>query len=129
MSNKRTFFLVHKTARELACQCIWEAPEGFKVTVEEPTRTLDQNAALWPILEEFSRQLDWPVNGQRVKLSPEEWKDILSAAFEGESIRLAQGLNGGVVMLGIRTSKMSKQRFSEFLEFLNATAADRGVTI
>jgi len=39
------------------------------------------------------------------------------------------GLNGGVVMLGMRTSKMSKATFSEWLEFLHATAVARGVTV
>jgi hypothetical protein len=39
------------------------------------------------------------------------------------------GLNGGVVMLGLRTSRMSKREFSEYLEFLHATAAERGVRI
>lgn len=39
------------------------------------------------------------------------------------------GLNGGVVMLGLRTSKMSKKRFSEWIDFLKAVAADRGVTV
>jgi ABC-type Fe3+ transport system substrate-binding protein len=63
------------------------------------------------------------------KLEPEEWKDLLSAAFKGEAMRLAMGLNGGVVMLGLRTSKMGKRQFSEFLEFLHATAADRGVVV
>lgn len=39
------------------------------------------------------------------------------------------GLDGGVVMLGQRTSQFSKREFSEWLEFLHATAADRGVTV
>jgi hypothetical protein len=93
------------------------------------TRSLEQNAAQWPILDAFSRQLQWPVNGKMVHMTPEEWKDTLSAAFQNETVRLAMGLNGGVVMLGMRTSKMSKARFSEWLEFLHAVAAERGVTV
>ena len=84
---------------------------------------------MWPILEAFSAQLEWPVNGKMVKLTPEEWKDILAAAFKGERVRLAQGLDGGIVMLGLRTSKMTKKTFSEWLEFLHATAAARGVDV
>lgn len=53
----------------------------------------------------------------------------MTAAFEGESVRLAMGINGGVVMLGQRTSRFGKARFSEWLEFLHATAADRGVVV
>lgn len=123
------YILAHDTARRRAVEAVANAPAGYVVTVKEPSRSLDQNAALWPILEEFSRQLVWPVNGRMVKMEPEEWKDVLSAAFRGEQARLAMGLDGGVVMLGLRTSKMGKKQFSEFLDFLHATAADRGINI
>ena len=129
MTDKRIFILAHKEARIRAVACVVCAPAGDVVTVSKPTRSLDQNAVQWPYLDAFSRQLKWPVNGAAIKLAPDEWKDILTAAFEGERVRLAQGLNGGVVMLGLRTSKMSKARFSEWLEFLMATAADRGVVL
>ena len=76
-----------------------------------------------------SKQLQWPVNGQMVWMAPEEWKDVLTAAFQSETVRLAMGMNGGVVMLGLRTSKMGKKRFSEWLEFLKATAEMRGVSV
>lgn len=126
---KRSFILAHDTARKGAMRAVAEAPEGYVVTVAEPTRSLEQNAAQWPILEAFADQLSWPVNGQMVKLTAEEFKDILTAAFQGEAVRLAQGMNGGVVMLGMRTSKMAKRQFSDWLEFLHATAALRGVQI
>lgn len=106
-----------------------DAPEGYAVTIAPPSRSLDQNAAQWPLLEAFSRQLLWPVNGAMVAMSADEWKHVLSAAFHGDTVRLAQGLNGGVVMLGMRTSKMSKRQFSDWLEFLHSVAADRGVSL
>ncbi len=127
--NRRRFVLSHSEARRRAMACVADAPGGYVVTVQEPSRSLDQNAAQWPILEAFSEQLTWPVNGAMVKLAADEWKDILTAAFQGETVRLAMGLNGGVVMLGLRTSQMGKRRFSEWLEFLHATAALRGVIV
>jgi hypothetical protein len=123
------FVMSHDLARRRAIDAVSQAPAGYVVTVKEPTRNLSQNAALWPILQEFSEQLLWPVNGRMVKMEPEEWKDVLSAAFRGEQARLAMGLDGGVVMLGLRTSKMGKKDFGEFLDFLGAVAADRGVAI
>lgn len=124
----RRFFLVNDAVRMRAAEAIDKAPQGWTVTLNEPRRNNDQNAAMWPILEAFSQQLQWPVNGQMVSLEPEEWKDILSAAFEGES-RIAQGLNGGFVFLGKRTREFNKQRFSEWLDFLHSVAAERGVEI
>ena len=126
---KRTFVLTHTEARLRAVDAVREAPEGYVVTVGEATRTTEQNAAQWPILEAFAEQLLWPVNGAMCKITAEEFKDILTAAFRRENVRLAQGLDGGMVMLGMRTRKMGKREFSEWLEFLHATAAARGVNL
>lgn len=125
----KLFFMVHDEARRRAIQAVQEAPEGYRVEVSEPKRTPEQNAAMWPILEAFSEQLDWPVNGQMVKMTPEEWKDVLTAAFYQQKPRVAMGLDGGVVMLGQRTSKFKKKEFSDWLDFLNATAIERGVDL
>ena len=101
----------------------------YLLTLRAEDRTAAQNRLMWPILTAFSKQLVWPVNGSMVSMAPDEWKDVLTAAFKGEAVRLAMGLDGGVVMLGQRTSKFSKAKFSEFIEFLHATAADRGVAL
>lgn len=125
----RTFILAHEEARRRAIQAVQEAAPGMVVQIKEPTRNLEQNAAAWRILQAFSEKLLWPVNGHMTRLTAEEFKDILSAAFKSETVRLAQGLNGGVVMLGARTSKMSKREFSEWIEFLHMVAAERGIEV
>lgn len=127
--NRQTFILVHSQARQRASAAVQTAPNGFVTVICEPTRNLDQNAAQWPILQAFSEQLQWPVNGAMVEMTPEEWKDVLTAAFKRETVRLAMGLDGGMVMLGQRTSKFGKREFSDWLEFLHATAAARGVEL
>ena len=99
------------------------------LTLKPETRTQAQNRLMWPILTEFSKQLQWPVNGQMVTMEPDDWKDVLSAAFHGETVRVAMALNGGVVMLGQRTSKFSKAQFSDWVEFLLCVAAERGVVL
>ena len=121
--------LVHAEARRRAVQAVQTAPDGYQVTIKEPSRSGEQNSAQWPILDAFSKQLGWPVNGKMVNMSPDEWKDVLSAAFRQETTRIAHGLDGGVVMLGMRTSKMSKKEFSDWLEFLHQVAADRDVKL
>lgn len=128
MNDKRVFFLVHDTARKLAAAQCMAAQDGYVCRIEPPSRTLDQNAYQWPYLEGFSRQLQWPVNGVMCKLSCEEWKDILTAAFENETEpRLAAGLDGGIVMLGLRTSRLGKKKFALWMEWLMAAAALKGV--
>lgn len=129
MSDRRLLILADEAVRRRAVQALLEAPLGNVVRIGPPKRSLVQNAAQWPILEAFAEQLMWPVNGRMTKLSAEEFKDILTAAFRQETVRLAEGLNGGVVMLGSHTSDMDKPVFSEWLDFLHATAAGRGVNL
>ncbi len=125
---ERRIYLVHDDARRHARAAIDGAPVGSVVTIGT-NRTSEQNAAQWPLLQAFADQLPWTVNGQTVKMSADEWKDVLTAAFNREHLRIAQGWDGGIVMLGLRTRRFSKVRFSEWLDFLHAAAAERGITV
>ena len=127
--DKRHFVLVHETARDRACAAIRSAPNGMVVTVAEPSRNLEQNAAQWPILQAFADQLKWPVNGSMESLTAEEFKDILTAAFKRETVRVAMGLDGGMVMLGARTSQMGKREFSDLIEVIYAFAVSKGIEL
>lgn len=129
MTERRTFILAHPEARRRALEWVMVAPDGYVVEVREQRRNLEQNAYLWVILQHFAEQLQWPVNGVMCKLSADDWKDLLSAAYKRESQRVACGIDGGMVMLGMRTSKMGRRAFAEFLEFVLSVAADRGVVI
>ena len=81
-------------AWQAACRFL-ELGRAVKVTVDEvkPTRTLDQNAKLWAVLTDISRQVEWHVDGRMQKLEPEDWKDILSAGVT-KSQRVAAGIEG-----------------------------------
>lgn len=86
-------------------------------------RTREQNSLLWPLLKDMSGQAEHFSN----KYSSEQWKDILSAGFEGVT-QYAPNLDGtGLVAFGARTSKYSKKKMSEFIEFVYATGSERGV--
>jgi hypothetical protein len=126
---KKVFILAHPEARARAAQALRDAPDGFAVAISEPNRSLDQNAAQWPILQAFADQLQWPINGRLQWLQPDDWKNVLTSAFSRQDVRVAMGMDGGMVMLGSRTSTFSKAQFSDWLEFLHATAADRDVVI
>ena len=120
--SKRILKLTGSLARQAACRYINEAPDGYVVTIAEPTRTLEQNSKLWPMLAELSEQTDWHGN----KLNPEEWKDLLSAGLVQS--RVVPNLTGnGFVILGQRTSKLSKSQFAALIELIYAFGSDRGV--
>lgn len=91
------------------------------ITLGRETRTEEQNDKQWPMLRDISTQVEW--FGQ--KHSPEDWKDILSAAWKGQ--KLVPGVNGGFVALGVRTSRISKEEFSEYIESIYAFGAERSV--
>lgn len=97
------------------------APVGWKVTIEEPKRSLDQNAKLWAMLTDVSRQVVWYGS----KLTNEEWKDVFSAALKKQKV--VPSLDGGFVVCGQRTRLMSKSEFSELLELIYAFGAEKKV--
>jgi hypothetical protein len=117
---KQTYILAHPTARQRAIDAVRNAADGMVVTVAEPTRNLEQNAALWAILSEVSEHVVW--HGR--KLSPEDWKHVFTASLKRMDV--VPNLEGtGFVALGLSTSKMSKREFSDLLELVNAFAAER----
>ena len=91
------------------------------IRLSRPTRTLDQNALMWDVLTAISRQVEW--YGQ--KLSPEDWKHVLSAALKGQ--KSIPGINGGFVVLGVSTSKMSIKEMSDLIELALCFGAEQGV--
>lgn len=124
--ERQVYILSHPLARRNAARACAEAPDGFRVEIKPRTRTLDQNDLLWSCLTDLSRQIEWPINGRLEKLSPEDWKDICTASLEQEN-RIAQGVRGGFVMLGKRTSKMSVRTMVMLIDFIHAFGTDQGV--
>lgn len=121
MSDKRIYRLAHDEARRRAAHDCLSADEGWVVTIAEPTRTLEQNALLWPLLEDVAKQVEWYGSW----LTTEEWKDVFTAALRKEKV--VPGISGGFVVVGQRTSKMGKREFSNLVELIYAFGAERGV--
>lgn len=96
---------------------------GHRLTLEvKPEKRSDaQNRRLWAMLTDISQQVDW--YGQ--KLAPEEWKHVFSAALAKQKV--VPGLDGGFVVLGQSTSKMTKGEMSEMQELMTAFGAERSV--
>ncbi len=124
MSDKRLFNLVHDEARRRAVAAVAEAPAGWRVTVEPPKRTGDQNAALHALLGEIADRCEWAGR----KWDIETWKRLLVGAWtraNKEPVMLLPALDGhGVEMVFRRTSTLSRAECGELLEFVNAWAAE-----
>lgn len=133
MSNERTFIVEGQSLRSVmlhvwnhVSQGVEAGPVEVVVRRSGKRRSLSQNAKLWPMLTDIARQVQWPVDGAMQELAPEDWKDILTAGVRKEQ-RVAQGIEGGFVMLGSRTSKMRKKEFAELIEFIYWFGSERGV--
>ena len=95
--------------------------QKLHLEIRAEKRSDPQNRLMWARLTELSRQVNW--HGQ--KLTPEDWKDVLTAALRKQ--RVVPGVDGGFVVLGQRTSQMSKSEMSELLELIGAFGAQQGV--
>lgn len=108
--------------RERAMEIIRHAAWGTRVQFMDAQRTLEQNSRMWACLAEIAEQVEW--YGRR--LEPEDWKDVFTAALRKALV--VPGIDRGTfVALGLHTSKMSKQEFSDLLELINAFAAEHNV--
>ncbi len=119
---KRTLTITGEVARKAICRHVMTADEGYIVTIAEPSRNLEQNAKMWAMLADLSEQTDWHGN----KLNPEEWKDLLSAGLVQSKV-VPNMTGNGFVILGQRTSKLSKSQFASLIELITSFAVERGV--
>jgi hypothetical protein len=121
MSNSR-FVIIDDMRRQRAIQAVQSAPIGSLVTIREgEARSLDQNARLWASLGDIASQVEW----YGKKLTSENWKCMFSASLKKQQV--VPGLDGGFVVLGQSTSRMSKREFSDLIELINAFGAEHSV--
>ena len=122
MTGRASLTLRNKADREQAIRWTTNVPFGTRIEFKAARRSLDQNAKLWAMLTDISKQVDWYGH----KLSPEDWKQVFTASLRKAFV--VPDLDGtGFVMLGLRTSDMSKEEMSNLLELIHAFAAERNV--
>ena len=84
-------------------------------------RSLEQNRLMWANLEDIAQQVVW--YGQ--KLDKQEWKDVLTAGLKKQKI--VPGIEGGFVVIGARTSKMTIAEMNELIELSTMFGAQQVV--
>jgi hypothetical protein len=125
---KHTVTLCNAQQGHAAYAALWQqakpllvAGHKLHLTLKTETRSLAQNARLWAMLTDVSRQVVW--HGQ--KLAPEDWKCMFSAALKKQ--RVVPGLEGGFVVLGDSTSQMTVAEMCELQELIEAFGAENDV--
>ena len=120
------FTLISAKVRDNAIRAIRCAPVGYRVTIEEPKRTPEQNDGFHPRIREIARSI--PFAGKM--RSEEEWRKILMSGFrtwQGEQVEVVEGLEGEFVALGLSSRELRKSEMSEVLDYASAWAAERGI--
>ena len=120
---RKVFVLAHDIARRNAVAAVQSAPPGFTVEIKEPRRTTDQNALFWSLLTELSQACP---NGRQH--TPDTWKLLVMHAC-GHACQFEMGLNGQPFPVGFSSSKLSKQQFSDLIDWIYAYAAEAGVVL
>ena len=108
-------------AKERFIRIVRQAPRGFVGIVEEPKRTLDQNAKMHAMLADIA--LAKPMGR---KHSPEEWKYLLMAACGYECMFL-EGLDGRPFPVGFRSSRLTKIQMANLITYMQAFGDEHGV--
>ena len=120
--NKRdVMILVWEAAGKLL-----EANDSIYVEVREKNRTLEQNAKLHAMLSDIAQQATY--QGDRMDI--DGWKNLFVSGHTiatKEPYKLVMGLEGELVNVRERTSKMGVRRSASLIEYVGAWAAENGV--
>ena len=126
---KKILKLTGDLARSAACRYVNEAPEGYVVTIAEPTRNLEQNAKFHAICSDLAKSgLEWA----GAPRTSEQWKVLLvsgHAVATKHGAEMVPGLEGEFVNMRESTALMSKARSASLIEYALAFCAMRGVEL
>lgn len=125
--DRRLYILHSRDQRIGVARIVAELPQYSRVEIKGPARTLPQNDKMWAMLTEFAEQAEWAGK----KRTTTEWKDLLTGAVKiaGGGVEAVPGLEGGIMLLGLRTSEMTVAEMADLITYMEAKAAELGVVL
>lgn len=105
-----------------------QAGHELRLEVKKATRSTDQNDMFHALIDKISKEM----RAVGSEWTAEDWKRLLIDAWANETNRkigkIAPSLDGQrVVQLGLQSHKFTKEEGSEFIEWLLAWMADKGI--
>lgn len=111
-------------SRHRAKALIDRAPDGFVLNIKQPTRTSAQNNLMWQFLSDISR-----AKPEGRTLTADVWKALFMHALD-HSTRFEMALDGkGMVPVGFRSSRLSKEQMSDLIEVIREYAARHDINL
>jgi len=124
MADGHTIILRNDYQRMQAHRLIDQSPHGAILNVKPARRTTDQNSLMWALLSEISR-----AKPEGRSLTPDVWKALFLHALD-HSQRFEMALDGkGMVPVGFRSSRLSKEQFSALIDTIHEYAARHGIVL
>lgn len=134
------FILAHEMARANAVDCVRMAPNGYSVTVMEPTKRRIQEEKYHAMIGEIAEVVPFMTQMQ----DEETWKRLLVDAFVRvmreearatgkpdpfeDQARIVPSLDGsGVVQLGVQTRRFTVAMAAQFIEYLYSFGSENNV--
>ena len=123
--GQATVILTNESVRRQFCHWVMKAPPRTVASLKGVKRSIPQNSRLWALLTDVARQAEWAGR----KRTTEDWKDLFTAAVKvaGGGLEAVPGLEGGLMILGLRTSEMSTAEMVELQDYIEAWGAQNGV--
>ena len=128
MSERLSLRLIEPVQAHKAMATAWAhckpwliAGHKLVLDIRKDTRSSEQNRRLWSLLSDLAHQVNWHGN----KLTADEWKCVMSASLKRQKV--VPGLDGGFVVLGLSTSKMTRAEMAELQELIEAFGAQQDV--
>jgi hypothetical protein len=123
MSGRAQIIINGRSDREKAHSWIDRAPPGSRIDFKGPQRNVDQNAKLWAALTDIATQ---KMHAGR-RYTPNQWKVLFLHAC-GREIQFLPALDNSTFLpYGQSSSDLSKEEFSELLDFIGQWGAENGV--
>jgi hypothetical protein len=122
MVDRVSFILKSPADRAKATRLVNGVSDGSRFEVKAPRRSNEQNDKMWPMLADISEQVEW----YGYKLTDHNWKDIFTSGLKKTLV--VPDLEGtGFVMLGLHSSDLTKQEFSDLIELIYKFGAEHNV--
>lgn len=105
---------------------LWQPGKPYLLEIREPKRSDEQNAALWGLLAQITKQR--PEHNGR-PMTSELWKSVFMDAL-GHEVDYVGSLDGKRIFpLGHRSSHLNKAQFADLLTLMLAWCAEQGLTV
>jgi hypothetical protein len=117
----QTVRLTNEFSRRKLAELAFKAPHGSVGNIRPATRTSDQNAKMWAMLSDIAR-----AKPEGRDLTTDKWKALFMDAI-GIPADWEPGINGGVVNVGYRSSRLTKEQMSDMIEQMYSYGAEHGV--